>query len=281
MRTAERRDHGSGRRRGSLSSSSGLAVVFLVGALVSGCAGGTPATSETPGPDGHPVPKESPAASDSTRLGASGRDGTDTHRDGHDLDERDRDGRDRGERESADAGEAERFTEPERDGDVARVVHIVDGDTFDVEFPDGTVERIRPPQIDTPEIGECGFAEATAALDELISGREVWLIPTADGPDRDTYDRLLRAVEVDGQDIGEQLIRAGHARWVSRYAEEDSRLAALYAPAEVSAEERTRAERVLRAVGEVVWVDDERLLRIDRALAVGRLWHRHLGSFRE
>jgi pyrroline-5-carboxylate reductase len=37
-------------------------------------------------------------------------------------------------------------------------------------------------------------------------------------------------------------------------------IAALYAPAEVSAEERTRAERVLRAVGEVVWVDDERLL---------------------
>jgi pyrroline-5-carboxylate reductase len=37
-------------------------------------------------------------------------------------------------------------------------------------------------------------------------------------------------------------------------------IAALYALAEVSAEERNKAETILRAVGEVVWVEDERLL---------------------
>jgi pyrroline-5-carboxylate reductase len=37
-------------------------------------------------------------------------------------------------------------------------------------------------------------------------------------------------------------------------------IAALYAVAEVGQEEREKAERVLRAVGEAVWVDDERLL---------------------
>ncbi len=37
-------------------------------------------------------------------------------------------------------------------------------------------------------------------------------------------------------------------------------IAALYAPPEVSAEERRAAETILRAVGEVVWVDEERLL---------------------
>jgi pyrroline-5-carboxylate reductase len=37
-------------------------------------------------------------------------------------------------------------------------------------------------------------------------------------------------------------------------------IAALYALPEVSAEERSKAETVLRAVGEVVWVHDERLL---------------------
>jgi pyrroline-5-carboxylate reductase len=37
-------------------------------------------------------------------------------------------------------------------------------------------------------------------------------------------------------------------------------IAALYALPEVSAEERNKAETVLRAVGEVVWVEDERLL---------------------
>jgi pyrroline-5-carboxylate reductase len=37
-------------------------------------------------------------------------------------------------------------------------------------------------------------------------------------------------------------------------------IAALYALAEVSADERQKAEAILRAVGEAVWVDDERLL---------------------
>ena len=37
-------------------------------------------------------------------------------------------------------------------------------------------------------------------------------------------------------------------------------IAALYALPEVSAEERGKAETILRAVGEAVWVDDERLL---------------------
>ena len=37
-------------------------------------------------------------------------------------------------------------------------------------------------------------------------------------------------------------------------------ITALYAPAEVGTEERSGAETILRAVGEVVWVDDERLL---------------------
>ncbi|HEX6266723.1 MAG TPA: pyrroline-5-carboxylate reductase, partial [Burkholderiales bacterium] len=37
-------------------------------------------------------------------------------------------------------------------------------------------------------------------------------------------------------------------------------IAGLYAPPEVGADERNMAEAILRAVGEVVWVDDERLL---------------------
>lgn len=37
-------------------------------------------------------------------------------------------------------------------------------------------------------------------------------------------------------------------------------VAALYAPPDVGSDERSSAEAILRAVGEVVWVDDERLL---------------------
>jgi micrococcal nuclease len=114
-------------------------------------------------------------------------------------------------------------------------VYIVDGDTFDVEFDDGAVERVRPPQIDTPERDECGFNEATRALEDLILGETVDLIPTSDGPDRDPYDRLLRAVELAGEDIGAVLVYSGIARWVPRYAHEDPRLAAMYEDAEDSA----------------------------------------------
>lgn len=119
----------------------------------------------------------------------------------------------------------------------ATVVHVVDGDTFDVEFADGTVERVRPPQIDTPEVDECGYEESSAALQELVLGEDVALFPTEHGPDQDPHGRLLRAAEVDGEDVGRLLVRAGLARWVPRYADEDPRLAASYETAEQRARE--------------------------------------------
>ena len=123
--------------------------------------------------------------------------------------------------------------EPEAaDGEEALVVHVVDGDTFDVEFPGGPTERVRSPQIDTPEMDECGYAESTATLEKLILGETVQLIPTAAGPDRDSNGRLLRAAKLDGDDVGVLLVQAGLARWEPWYAGEDSRLAAMYEPAE-------------------------------------------------
>jgi endonuclease YncB( thermonuclease family) len=117
----------------------------------------------------------------------------------------------------------------------ATVVHVVDGDTFDVELAGGGEERVRPPQIDTPEMGECGHAEASSELAAWILGETVILVPTADGPDRDPHGRLLRAVELDGTDVGELLVLAGLARWVPRYAHEDRALAARYEAAEAQA----------------------------------------------
>lgn len=122
--------------------------------------------------------------------------------------------------------------------ETATVVRIIDDDTFDVRFTDGRTERIRPPQFDASERGECWHGEATDLLEELISGREVRLIPLSDGPDRDRHGRLLRAVEVDGQDVGAQMLEAGAARWLDRYAHEDARLAATYE----AAQEHARAD---------------------------------------
>jgi micrococcal nuclease len=128
---------------------------------------------------------------------------------------------------SAATAEAEQLS-----GEEATVVHVIDGDTFDVTLPGGTTERVRLPQIDTPEVDECGYAEPTATLEELILGETVRLVPTASGPNRDDYGRLLRAAELDGDEVGQLLVRAGLARWVPHYADEDSRLAAMYEDAE-------------------------------------------------
>lgn len=126
------------------------------------------------------------------------------------------------------------------DSDTATVVQIIDGDTFDARLADGRTERIRPPQFDAPERDECWHDEATALLEDLIGGREVRLIGLADGPDRDPNGRLLRAVEIDGRDVGALMLEAGAARWLDRYAHEDPRLAAMYEAAEQEARENGR-----------------------------------------
>lgn len=118
------------------------------------------------------------------------------------------------------------------DGEQAVVLHVVDGDTFDVELSGGSTERVRLPQVNAPELDECGYAASSAALGELISGETVHLMRTESGPDRDAHGRLLRATRLAGEDIGRLLVRDGLARWVRRYADEDSRLAQVYEEAE-------------------------------------------------
>lgn len=81
------------------------------------------------------------------------------------------------------------------------VTHVVDGDTVEVAR-DGVTERVRLLGIDTPERGECGYAEARDAAAGLVEGREVTLV-VGSSDDRDRYGRLLRFVEVaaDGADV--------------------------------------------------------------------------------
>jgi endonuclease YncB( thermonuclease family) len=108
------------------------------------------------------------------------------------------------------------------------VIEVVDGDTIVVAGG----QRVRMIGIDTPERGQCGYYEATAALTALVGLRPVVLVGGA-RDDVDRYGRLLRYVEVDGIDANLEMLRSGHARarydsrdGYGRHAREDAYVAA-------------------------------------------------------
>ena len=97
----------------------------------------------------------------------------------------------------------------------------VDGDTIRcADRFDEVNGRVRIARIDAPERGEAGFAQATAAMTELIADREVRCTiidadPRESGfQERDRFDRPVARCSADGVDIGEALVRGGFAgRW--------------------------------------------------------------------
>jgi micrococcal nuclease len=105
-------------------------------------------------------------------------------------------------------------SEPRSTGDEVQVTEVIDGDT--VKVSGGT--RVRLIGIDTPERGQCGYREAGDALEALIAGRPVLLVPGA-RDDHDRYGRLLRYLDVDGLDLNLEMIRSGHA--IARYDSRD------------------------------------------------------------
>jgi micrococcal nuclease len=111
------------------------------------------------------------------------------------------------------------------------VTNVVDGDTFDVQFPEGTTERIRILGVDTPETtpganieGEYGNINDTALLADWgvraesyarsrLTGKEVVLEIDRLAGTRDRYGRVLAYVTTpDGTDFGGFLLREGLAR---------------------------------------------------------------------
>jgi micrococcal nuclease len=94
------------------------------------------------------------------------------------------------------------------------VTRIIDGDTLDVRFGDGTVDRVRLIGIDGPEPGQPFAAQASAHLASLVEGREVVMV--SDVSDRDRFDRLLGYLFVGSLFVNEEMVRAGWA-WAVRY----------------------------------------------------------------
>ncbi len=96
------------------------------------------------------------------------------------------------------------------------VVETIDGDTIDVRFGNGRVERIRVLGADTPETKDrrkpvqCFGPEASAYTHARLAGRRVTL--ETDVEKRDKYGRLLAYVYVDGVRYDDELLRLGYAR---------------------------------------------------------------------
>jgi micrococcal nuclease len=117
----------------------------------------------------------------------------------------------------------------------ATVVDVVDGDTLDVRFADGSEERVRLLGVDTPEVHadtapgefegvpdtEAGRAcladwgeRATAFAEDRLAGATVVVETDPDADRRGGYDRLLAYVTVDGSDesFNHALLEGGYAR---------------------------------------------------------------------
>ncbi len=98
----------------------------------------------------------------------------------------------------------------------ATVIGVSDGDTMSVKLADGTVERLRFQSIDAPESDQPFGEEATQFVEAKAMNREATV--TASG--RDQYQRLIAKIEVQGEDLSTELLKAGLAWWFYHYSDE-------------------------------------------------------------
>jgi len=112
-------------------------------------------------------------------------------------------------------------------GKTFTVVNVIDGDTFDIDIPDGRDERtrIRLLGIDTPETGgeQTGVMyfgqEAAEFTRKLALGKSVSVYLDSPNPTRGKYGRLLAYVKLpDGGFVNEVLLTEGYAYADSRFS---------------------------------------------------------------
>jgi micrococcal nuclease len=93
---------------------------------------------------------------------------------------------------------------------IGYVKNVVDGDTIDVHFNIYGIQRVRLVGINTPEIGEDGYEEAKAFLNETCMWEEVTL-DVDDEKQFDPYYRILAVVYVNETNLNEKLVKEGYA----------------------------------------------------------------------
>jgi micrococcal nuclease len=100
-----------------------------------------------------------------------------------------------------------------------RVERIVDGDTIEVivGYTDQK-EKVRLLNINTPEEGQTGYYEATAALRSLLEYRTIELEFEKPGaPTRDRYGRILAFVFVSDSLVNYEMVKRGWSDFYTDY----------------------------------------------------------------
>lgn len=118
-------------------------------------------------------------------------------------------------------------------GTIEGVATAKDGDDVVVQGIDIRLQGIAAPE-DNSAARQTGGPEATASLGRIVNGKHVVCVP--DGTK--ARGRPVATCSVGGQDVGELLVRAGHARDCPRFSK------GRYAAAELAA----RATRDLSAI---------------------------------
>jgi micrococcal nuclease len=101
-------------------------------------------------------------------------------------------------------------------GTLVYVSRVVDGDTIEVEMPNGRTEDVRYIGVDTPETVDpsepvgCFGPKASHFNQSLVEGRRVRL--RFDEERRDYYGRLLAYVYLGNRFVNAELLRRGLAR---------------------------------------------------------------------
>ena len=95
------------------------------------------------------------------------------------------------------------------------VTKIVDGDTLYV----GDV-KIRLALVDTPEVGEVGYEEASQFAGSLCPVGSEARVDQDDRQLYDAYGRMLAVVYCGGKNLNEELLEGGYAVILTRYCDE-------------------------------------------------------------
>jgi len=93
--------------------------------------------------------------------------------------------------------------------EIAVATRVIDGDTIEVTFADGTKRKVRYIGINTPERFEDLYKESTQANARLVEGKEVKLVK--DVSETDKYGRLLRYVYIGDTFVNAELVKRGYA----------------------------------------------------------------------